>query len=89
MSPEEYRIVLRYPLIIPLFHIDEVCPICCMECLDTFEEHVVHCEELPSFKCIHDFFRDVLYDLFKRAGSISEEEEEEEDACELLDRPIR
>ena len=29
---------------------------------------MVHCKELPSFKYIHDFVRDVLFDIFKWAG---------------------
>jgi len=57
MSPMEYRIILRYRLMIPLFYIDEVCPICRKACLDTFGEHVVHCKKLPGFKYRHDFVR--------------------------------
>jgi len=68
MSPVEYRTILRYRLMIPLFPIDEVCIVCRMECLDTFGEHVVHCKELPGFKYRHDFVRDVLFDIFRRAG---------------------
>ncbi|KAL6550175.1 hypothetical protein OROMI_020663 [Orobanche minor] len=61
MSPVEYRTILRYCLMIPLFPIDEVC-------LDTFGEHAVHCRELPGFKYRHDLVRDVLADIFRRAG---------------------
>jgi hypothetical protein len=53
---------------IPLFPIDEVCPFCRKACLDSFGEHAVHCKELPGFKYRHDFVRDVLYDIFRRAG---------------------
>jgi hypothetical protein len=53
---------------IPLFLIDEVCPICRKACLDNFGEHVVHCRELPGFKYRHDFSRDVRFDVFRRAG---------------------
>ncbi|MCI38670.1 auxilin-like protein, partial [Trifolium medium] len=41
---------------------------CRKACLDRFGEHAVHCRELPSFKYRHDFVRDVLFDVFKRAG---------------------
>jgi hypothetical protein len=41
ISPVEYRTILRYRPMIPLFPIDEVCPVCCKACLDTFGEHVV------------------------------------------------
>ena len=68
MSPAEYRTILRYRLMIPLFSIDEVCPVCRKACLDTFGEHVVHCKELFGFKYRHDFVRDVLFDIFRRAG---------------------
>ena len=68
MSPVEYRTILRYRFMIPLFPIDEVCPVCRKACLDTFGEYVVHCKELPGFKYKHDFVKDVLFDIFKRAG---------------------
>ena len=38
MSLVEYRTILRYRLMIPLFLIDEVCPLCRKACLDTFGE---------------------------------------------------
>jgi len=66
MSPVEYCTTLRYRLMIPLFSIDEVCPVCRKACLDTFGEHVVHCKELLGFKYKHDFVRDVLFDIFRR-----------------------
>jgi hypothetical protein len=50
---------------IPLFPLDEVCPICRKLCLDQFGEHAVYCRELPDFKYMHDFVRDVLCDIFK------------------------
>jgi hypothetical protein len=60
---------------IPLFPIDEVCPVCRKACLDTFGEYVGQCKELPGFKWIHDFVRDVLFDIFRRAGiSVKKEE---------------
>ena len=34
-------------------------------CLNTFGEHAVHCKELRGFKYIHDFARDVLFDILK------------------------
>lgn len=43
MSLIEYRIILRYRLMIPLFSIGDVCPICIKVCLDTFREHIDHC----------------------------------------------
>ncbi|PNX75891.1 auxilin-like protein [Trifolium pratense] len=68
MSPIEYRTVLKYRLMIPLFPVDEVCPICRKACLNRFGEHPVHCRELPNFKYRHDFVRDVLFDVFTCAG---------------------
>jgi len=81
MSSVEYRTILRYRLMIPLFLIDEVCLVCRKACLDTFGEHVVHCNEFPGFKYRHDFVRDVLFDIFRRVG-ISVKKE---GACELPD----
>ena len=45
-----------------------VCLVCHKACLDTFGEHVIHYKELPGFKYRHDFVRDVLFDIFRRAG---------------------
>ncbi|KAK2456598.1 hypothetical protein QL285_003948 [Trifolium repens] len=59
---------------IPLFHIDEVCPVCRKKCLDSFGEHAVHCRELPCFKYRHDFVRDVLFDVFRYAGISAKKE---------------
>jgi len=68
MSPVGYRTILRYRLMIPLFSIDEVCPVCRKACLNTFGEHVVHCKELFGFKFRHDFVRDLLFDIIRRVG---------------------
>ena len=68
MSSIEYRTILKYRLMIPIFPNDEICPICRKACLDSFGEHAVHCKELPGFKYRHDLVRDVLFDIFRRAG---------------------
>jgi len=67
MSPMKYRTILGHRLMIPLFPIDEVCLVCRKACLDIFEEHVVHCKELPDFKYIYDFVKNLLFDIFSRA----------------------
>ncbi|GJT00938.1 hypothetical protein Tco_0822107 [Tanacetum coccineum] len=67
MSPVEYRTILKYHLMIPLFPVDEICPVCRKTCLDSFGEHAVHCKELPGFKYRHDMVRDVLFDVCRRA----------------------
>ncbi|KAK1422142.1 hypothetical protein QVD17_25051 [Tagetes erecta] len=74
MSGLEYRTILKYRLMIPLFPPDEPCPICRKACLDSFGEHAVHCKELPGFKYRHDLVRDVLYDVLKRAGISAKKE---------------
>ncbi|GKE19558.1 hypothetical protein Tco_1427135 [Tanacetum coccineum] len=68
MSPVEYRTILKYCLMIPLFLSDAICPVCRKACLDTFREHAVHCKELPGFKYRHDMVRDVLFDICRRDG---------------------
>ncbi|KAL6574097.1 hypothetical protein OROHE_001639 [Orobanche hederae] len=68
MSLVEYRTILKYRLMIPLFPVDEVCPVCRNACLDSYGEHDVHCRELPGFKYRHDMVRDVLADVFTRSG---------------------
>ncbi|GKF82551.1 hypothetical protein Tco_0244207, partial [Tanacetum coccineum] len=63
MSLVEYRTILKYRPMIPLFSVDAICPVCRKACLDSFGEHAVHCKELPGFKYLHDMFRDVLFDI--------------------------
>ncbi|GKD06541.1 hypothetical protein Tco_1181515 [Tanacetum coccineum] len=67
MSPVEYRTILKYHHMIPLFPVDAICPVCRKACLDSFGEHVVHCKELPGFKYRHDMARDVLFDIYGRS----------------------
>ncbi|XP_022040435.1 uncharacterized protein LOC110942984 [Helianthus annuus] len=74
MSAVEYRAILKYRLMIPLFPVDEPCPVCRKVCLDTFGEHAVHCKELPGFKYRHDLVRDILFDILKRAGISAKKE---------------
>ncbi|GJU04921.1 hypothetical protein Tco_1121351 [Tanacetum coccineum] len=68
MSPVEYRTILKYRLMIPLFSDDAICPVCRKACLDSFGEHAVHCKELPGFKYRHDMVRDVLFYICRHAG---------------------
>ncbi|XP_076930364.1 uncharacterized protein LOC143595136 [Bidens hawaiensis] len=69
MSLVEYRTILKYHLMIPLFPFDEICHVCCKACLDSYGVHTVHCNELSGFKYRHDLVRDVLFDLFRQAKS--------------------
>jgi len=86
MSPVEYHTILRYRLMIPLFPIDEVCPVCRKACLNTFGEHTVHCKELPGFKYRYDFVRDVLFDIFRRAEVLVKKEASMNFLTDPLDR---
>ncbi|CAL5194977.1 unnamed protein product [Lathyrus oleraceus] len=65
--PVIYRTILKYRLMVPLFLVDEVFPVCRKTCLDIFREHIIHGKELPRFKYRHDFVRNFLFDIFKRA----------------------
>ena len=42
--------------------------------MDSFGDHAVHCKELPGFKYRHDWVRDVLCDVLKRAGISAKKE---------------
>jgi hypothetical protein len=55
-------------MMIPLFPVDEVCPVCRKAWLDRFGEHAVHYQELQGFKYMHDLVRNVLFDVFRCAG---------------------
>ncbi|GJU74313.1 hypothetical protein Tco_1265718 [Tanacetum coccineum] len=74
MSPVEYRTILKYRLMIPLFSVDAICPVCRKACLDSFGEHAIHCKELPRFKYRHDMVRDVLFDICRRDGISAKKE---------------
>lgn len=50
MSLVDYSTIIRYILMITLFPIDEICPICHKICFDTFREHTILCKELLDFK---------------------------------------
>ncbi|KAM0008374.1 putative exostosin [Helianthus debilis subsp. tardiflorus] len=62
MSAVEYRSIIKYRLMIPMFSNDETCP----ACLDKYGEHALHCRELSGFKYRHDFVRDALMDILRR-----------------------
>ncbi|XP_076928462.1 uncharacterized protein LOC143592430 [Bidens hawaiensis] len=70
----EYRAILKYRLMIPMFPIDEPCPVFRKVCLDSFGDHAVHCKELPGFKYRHDLVRDVQCDILKWAGISAKKE---------------
>nr|GEY04309.1 hypothetical protein [Tanacetum cinerariifolium] len=74
MSPVEYRTILKYRLMIPLFSVDAICSFCRKACLDSFEKHAIHCKELPGFKYRHDMVRDVIFDICRRAGIFAKKE---------------
>ncbi|XP_076897210.1 uncharacterized protein LOC143550455 [Bidens hawaiensis] len=70
----EYRAILKYRLMVPLYPVDDPCPVCRKACLDSFGEHAVHYKELPGFKYRHDLAQDVLYDVLKRSGISAKKE---------------
>ncbi|GJU56021.1 hypothetical protein Tco_1229735 [Tanacetum coccineum] len=74
MSPVKYRTILKYRLMIPLFPVDAICPVCRKACLDSFGKHVVHCKELTGFKYRHDMLRDVLFYICRRTGISAKKE---------------
>ncbi|KAI3713814.1 hypothetical protein L1987_72400 [Smallanthus sonchifolius] len=74
MSAVEYRSILKYRLMIPMFPNDETCPVCRKACLDKYGEHALHCRELSGFKYRHDFVRDALMDILRRAGISAKKE---------------
>ncbi|KAJ0836096.1 putative exostosin [Helianthus annuus] len=74
MSAVEYQSILKYRLMISMFPNDETCPVCRKACLDKYGEHALHCRELPVFKYRHDFMRDALVDILRRAGISAKKE---------------
>nr|GFA39901.1 putative reverse transcriptase domain-containing protein [Tanacetum cinerariifolium] len=74
MSTVEYRIILKYRLMISLFSVDAICAVCRKACLDSFWEHAVHCKELSGFKYRHDMVRDVFFNICRRVGISAKKE---------------
>ncbi|KAM0039927.1 putative exostosin [Helianthus debilis subsp. tardiflorus] len=74
LRTKEYRTILKYRLMIPMYPEDETCPICRKACMDKYAEHAVHCKELPGIKYRHDWVRDVLGDILRRAGISAKKE---------------
>ncbi|GJX60343.1 hypothetical protein Tco_0291733 [Tanacetum coccineum] len=74
MSPVEYRNILKYRLMIQLFFVDAICPVCRKACLDSLGEHVVHYKELLGFKYRHDMVRDILFYICRRPGISAKKE---------------
>ncbi|GKE29950.1 hypothetical protein Tco_1445334, partial [Tanacetum coccineum] len=85
MSPVEYRTILKYHLMILLFSVDAICPVCRKACLDSFGEHTVHCKELTGFKYLHDMVRNFLFDICRRAGISAKKEAPVKFLTDLLD----
>ncbi|KAJ0453014.1 putative exostosin [Helianthus annuus] len=65
MSAVEYRAILKYRLIIPMYPEDETCTTCRKACMDKYGEHAVHCKELLGFKYRHDWVRNVCKLLWR------------------------
>ncbi|GKD62531.1 hypothetical protein Tco_1300040, partial [Tanacetum coccineum] len=52
MSQVEYLTILNYHFMIPLFLVDAIGFVFRKACLDSFEEHAVHCKDLPGFETL-------------------------------------
>ncbi|KAF5790604.1 hypothetical protein HanXRQr2_Chr09g0385171 [Helianthus annuus] len=74
MSVVEYQSILKYPLLIPMFPNYKTCPVCRIACLDKYGEHALHGREFSGFKYRHDFVRDALMDILRRAGISAKKE---------------
>ncbi|GKF44742.1 hypothetical protein Tco_0131294 [Tanacetum coccineum] len=61
-------------IMIPLFLVDAICPVCRKACLDSFWKHAIHYKELPGFKYRRDMVRDVLFDICRRVGVSAKKE---------------
>nr|GEU28923.1 putative reverse transcriptase domain-containing protein [Tanacetum cinerariifolium] len=74
MSQVEYLTILKYRLMIPLFLVEAIFPVCRKACLDSFRKHVVHCKEFSGFKYRHNMVKDVLFYVCRRVGISAKKE---------------
>ncbi|KAM0001924.1 putative exostosin [Helianthus debilis subsp. tardiflorus] len=63
MSAVEYRVILKYRLMIPMYPEDETCPICRKALKLVW---INSRKEVYGFKYQHDWVRDVLWDILRR-----------------------
>jgi len=85
MPPVEYRTILKYYLMVSLFPIDEVCPLCPKTCMNTYGEHVIH---VSSFMTLSTKMT-LLGMSFLIYSCGHEYISEEGDVCELPDLSTR
>nr|GEX68726.1 putative reverse transcriptase domain-containing protein [Tanacetum cinerariifolium] len=74
ISSVEYRTIFKYRLMIPLFLVDEICPVCHKVCSDSFGEHAVYSKQISGFNYRNNMVRDVLFDICRRAGISGQKE---------------
>ncbi|KAL5723796.1 hypothetical protein ACHQM5_007146 [Ranunculus cassubicifolius] len=74
MTPKDYRAVLSYRLMIPIFAEGQACGGCNRFMMDQYGDHAVQCKGDPGIKHRHDTVRDGLHDILRRAGIASKKE---------------
>ena len=68
MDAADYRAILHYRLLIPLFQDQSQCRACTQFVMDRYGDHALHCTATPGLKRRHDFLRDTIVSLSVEAG---------------------
>ena len=68
MDAVDYRAILHYRLLLPLFPDRSQCRACSQFIMDRYGDHALHCAANPGLKRRHDFLRDTIVALSVEAG---------------------
>ncbi|XP_026391994.1 uncharacterized protein LOC113287446 [Papaver somniferum] len=73
LGPRQFRAVVSYRLGVHIFNTIDGCA-CCKRKMDVYGDHALHCASEVGIKFRHDFVRDVISDIFYKAGVAARKE---------------
>ncbi|GJR72076.1 RNA-directed DNA polymerase, eukaryota [Tanacetum coccineum] len=68
MNHRQFRSVLCYRLVVPMFSEGSLCPSCNTHQMDQWGDHVVHCSSEVGVKFRHNLVRVILVDICSKVG---------------------
>ncbi|GJW75158.1 hypothetical protein Tco_0134528 [Tanacetum coccineum] len=68
INHRQFRSVLCYRLLVPMFSKGSLCPICNVHQMDKWGDHAVYCSSEVGVKFRHNLVRDILVDVCSKVG---------------------